>query len=134
MILSFLLDCSSMLSMCCSPLKPLFITAPVLPGSLSGQKSRNAWESAFHSLLRGTCHLLQRRSDIEARLSCANVLQHFVYAFYHNFEDLSEVIQQTFQVIGSSSLMVPDGPSFQQLGRVPSWNTDRRLLRFVGRA
>ena len=105
-----------------------------LSGSLSGQKSRKAWQSAFHSLLRGTGHLLSRRSDPEARLSCANVLQQFVYEVYPDHPDLSKVIQQRILELGGSNLAVPGGPRFQKMKNLLGWKAAKRLQKFMGRA
>lgn len=105
-----------------------------LPGSLSSQKNRKAVESAFHSLLKGTGHLLQRRSDPEARLSCANVLQQFVYGVYPDHLDLRRVIQQRIQELGGSNLAISGGPRFQQLRRLVGWKATKRLQKLIGRA
>jgi len=104
-----------------------------LQGSLSGQKSRRAVESAFHSLLKGTAHLLERRSDAQARLSCANVLQDFIFTFYPEHSDLRKVIESRVEELGGSSLQ-PDGPPrFQQLRRLIGWQAARSVQRLLGR-
>ncbi len=104
-----------------------------LEGSLSGQKSRKAGESAFHSLMRGTSHLLGRRRDAEARASCAAVLQDFVHTFYPQFPDLLERAAEQVRAWGGSDLR-PDGPPrFQMLRRVVGWKLARRVQRLLGR-
>lgn len=98
-----------------------------LDGSLSGQKSRQAVESACNSLLKGTNHLLQRRSDARARLSCANVLQLFIYDYYPCHPDLRRIVDQRICELGGSDLPVPGGPRFQQLRRFLGWKLAKRL-------
>jgi hypothetical protein len=103
-----------------------------LQGSLSGQKSRRAVDSAFHSLLKGTAHLLERRSDPQARLSCANVLQDFIYTYYPDYPDLRALIQQRIGELGGSELEVSGGPRFHQLRRLVGWKAAKRL-QHIGR-
>ena len=105
-----------------------------LKGSLSGQKSRRAVESAFHSLLKGTAHLLERRTDPLARLSCANVLQDFIYTFYPDHPDLRALIQQRISELGGSDLEVSGGSRFHQLRRLVGWKAAKRLQKLAGRA
>jgi glycosyltransferase involved in cell wall biosynthesis len=103
-----------------------------LNGSLSGQKSRKAVESAYHSLLRGTGHLLGKRADDAARLSCANVLQDFIYTYYPQHADLRADIQRRVEELGGSDLP-PDGPPrFHRLRRLVGWPIARRIQRATG--
>lgn len=102
-----------------------------LSGSLSGQKSRKAMESAFHSLLKGTSYLLQRRSDPEARLSCANVLQQFIYEVYPDHPDLRSIIQQKVEELGGSNLPISGGPRFQSIRRLLGWKATKRLQKLM---
>jgi glycosyltransferase involved in cell wall biosynthesis len=105
-----------------------------LQGSLSGQKSRRAVESAFHSLLKGTGCLLERRSDPQARLSCANMLQDFIYTYYPDHPDLRDLIQQRICELGGSDLEVSGGPRFHHLRRLVGWKAAKRLQKLGGRA
>ncbi|MFZ0408267.1 MAG: glycosyltransferase family 2 protein [Cyanobium sp.] len=103
-----------------------------LQGSLSGQKSRKAVESAFHSLLKGTGYLLKRRSDSEARLSCANVLQNFIYTYYPAHPDLRQKVQVRVEELGGSQLPPPGGPQYQKLRKLIGWKLSKRLKRSLG--
>ena len=104
-----------------------------LSGSLSGQKSRKAVESQYHSLLRGTGHLLAVRQDPAAKLSCANVLQDFIYSIYPAAPDLCDKMKEKVSELGGSNLL-PDGPpGFQKLRRILGWRASRRIQRFLGR-
>jgi glycosyltransferase involved in cell wall biosynthesis len=100
-----------------------------LSGSLSGQKSRKAVESAFHSLIRGTGRLLQRRDDALARRSCANLLQDFIYSYYPGHPDLRAEAAQRVKALGGGDLQ-PDGPpGFQAARRFIGWRATRQLQR-----
>ncbi|MEB3214303.1 MAG: glycosyltransferase family 2 protein [Leptolyngbyaceae bacterium] len=105
-----------------------------IPGSLSSRKTRAAAESAFYSILKGTGHLLARRSDAEARLSCANMMQNFLYTFYPAHPDLRTAIAQRVAELGGSDLPPPGGPLFQRASRLIGWKSARRLQRLAGRA
>jgi glycosyltransferase involved in cell wall biosynthesis len=98
-----------------------------LSGSLSGQKSRKAVESAFHSSIRGTDHLLQLRDDGVARRSCANLLQDFIYAYYPDHADLRRSMNLRIAKLGGSDLP-PDGPPrFQMLRKFLGWRIARLI-------
>ena len=104
-----------------------------LSGSLSRQKSRKAIESQYHSLLRGTAHLLARRQDPAAKLSCANVLQDFIYTYYPDHADLRAKLALRVLELGGSDLS-PDGPPrFHQLRRFFGWKSARRIQRVLGK-
>jgi len=104
-----------------------------ISGSLSGQKSRKAVESQYHSLLRGTTHLLDRREDPAAKRSCANMLQDFIYTYYPVHGDLREKLAQRVLELGGSDL-TPDGPPrFHQLRRFMGWKAARRIQRVLGK-
>jgi glycosyltransferase involved in cell wall biosynthesis len=105
-----------------------------IDGSLSGKKSRAAMESAFHSLAKGTEHLLQRRSDPDACLSCANMLQQFIYEVYPEHPDLRQLIQQRIQLLGGSDLSPPGGPWFHRARKLIGWKGAKRLQKVFGRA
>ena len=103
-----------------------------ISGSLSGQKSRKSIESQYHSLLRGTGHLLARRQDPGSKLSCANMLQDFNYSYYPEQRDLLTKVAQRVLELGGSDL-APDGPPrFQQLRKGLGWRLARRIQRCIG--
>jgi hypothetical protein len=101
-----------------------------LSGSLSGQKSRKAVESAFHSLIRGTGHLLQRRDDALARRSCANLLQDFIYTYYPNHADLRRNMNLRIAKLGGSDLLPGGPPRFEMLRKFLGWRI-ARLIQLV---
>jgi glycosyltransferase involved in cell wall biosynthesis len=102
-----------------------------LKGSLSGQKSRRAVESAYHSLLKGTGHLLARRQDADAKRSCANLLQDFIHTYYPDHADLRHAMKLRVEELGGSDLS-PDGPPrFQKLRRLLGWRLARRVQQLL---
>lgn len=102
-----------------------------IPGSLSGQKSDKAILSAYHSLLKGTQYLHQKRPDPQASLSCANILQQFVYEVYPDHADLLQVVQKKIDDLGGSQLAVPGGPRFQHIRRLLGWKITRRIQKLL---
>lgn len=98
-----------------------------ITGSLSSRKTRAAAESAFHSILKGTGHLLARRSDPEARLSCANIMQNFIYTFYPQYPDLRASLNTQIVELGGSNLLPAGGPWFHRARRLIGWKAARRL-------
>lgn len=104
-----------------------------LSGSLSGQKSLKAVESAFHSLLKGTSHLLMRRDDPCARVSCANMLQDFIFTFYPDYRVLMERMEERITNLGGSNVR-PDGPpNFHRLRKWIGWKNARRIQKVLSR-
>ncbi|WP_181301030.1 glycosyltransferase family A protein [Bosea sp. 124] len=100
-----------------------------LSGSLSGQASRKAVESAFLSLTLGTRHLLAAEDSARTRRVCANILQDFDYTYYPDHADLREQARRRVIALGGSDLE-PDGPpGFHSLRRVTGWKIARRIQR-----
>jgi hypothetical protein len=104
-----------------------------ITGSLSRQKKRNSVELQAQSLLLGTGHLIARRQDPEAKLSCANVLQDFIFTYYPDYVDLRAKLAQRVLELGGSDLS-PDGPPrFQKLQKLIGWKLARRIQRVLGK-
>ncbi|MEO0454774.1 MAG: glycosyltransferase family A protein [Verrucomicrobiota bacterium] len=104
-----------------------------ISGSLSGRNNRQAVESAFHSLMRGTNHLLARRSDKQARLACANILQDFIYTYYPHHSDLTVQMSARIQELGGSCLEADGPPGFHRLRKLIGWKASRRVQRLMRR-
>ena len=100
-----------------------------ITGSLSGQRSRKAVESAYNSLCRGTAYLLARRDDPAATRSCANVLQDFIYTYYPDHSDLLAKIETRIRELGSSNLIPEGPPRFHAVRRFVGWKAARRIQR-----
>jgi glycosyltransferase involved in cell wall biosynthesis len=102
-------------------------------GSLSGRKSRAAYDSMVDSILLGTGHLLAKRSDVRARRAAANVCQSGIYEIYPGHPDLVEQLHARVGELGGADLPVSGGRGFQILRRVVGWKAARRLMSLAGR-
>jgi glycosyltransferase involved in cell wall biosynthesis len=100
-------------------------------GSLSGSKSRSAWESAFLSLDKGTSNLLATENSPRTRHVCATVFQRFIYEVYPDVSDLAQKAEAKVQQFGGSSLQAAGGPMFQSLSRILGWKSAKRIQNLV---
>ncbi|MBZ5684380.1 MAG: glycosyltransferase [Acidobacteriia bacterium] len=104
-----------------------------ISGSLSGQKSAKAAQSAFHSLTLGTQHVLAQRNDARARRACAGVLQRFVFEFYPEHVELCRLMAVRVSELGGSDRSPNGTPGFHHLRRVVGWKLARRIEKFAVR-
>lgn len=100
-----------------------------ISGNLSGRQSREAIESAYRAFNRGIDHLLERRDDKAARQACANVLQSFLYHFYYQRSDLTQLAEDRIRLLGGSSLPFPGSSRIAWLSRLVGWKTASQLSR-----
>jgi glycosyltransferase involved in cell wall biosynthesis len=123
----------------CAAKEVLFCPEAVLyyrsgtPGTLSGQKSRAAYESMADSILLGTAQLLARRQDARARLAAANVCQHGVYDLYPHHRDLQRKLEARIKECGGSNVPPFGGRYFHALRPFIGWKLAKRLQKLVGR-
>jgi len=115
-----------------APGAPLYYRSGI-SGSLSGQKSAKAIQSAFHSLMLGTQHLLVRRNDARTRRACATVLQKFVFDYYPEHAELCRLMAARVNELGGSDLPPGGPPGFRALRRVVGWKLARRIEKFAVR-
>lgn len=99
--------------------------------SLSGSKSRKAWESAFRSLELGTNHLLAREDSPRTRRTCATQFQRFIYEVYPDVPDLQEKAGVKVQQLGGSNLKPSGGPMFLLMSRIVGWKQAKRIQRLA---
>lgn len=135
-----LIDDFEFFSRCiCSSQKVLFCAEATLfyrsgmRGSLSVQSSRAARESECEALLAGTGHLLALRSDVRAKLACANVCQHLIYDLYPKHPDLQKRLARRVADCGGARIDPSGGRYFQILRHLTGWKIARRLQKAVGR-
>ncbi|MBF2097683.1 MAG: glycosyltransferase family 2 protein [Gloeomargaritaceae cyanobacterium C42_A2020_066] len=100
-------------------------------GSLSGSKSRQAWESAFNALSQGTANLLQREDSVRTRQACAAVFQRFIYEIYPEQPDLVQLAETKVAQWGGSDEQPRGGTFFQTLRPLVGWKLARRLQKMV---
>ncbi|MDY7020399.1 MAG: glycosyltransferase family 2 protein [Cyanobacteriota bacterium] len=100
-------------------------------GSLSGSKSRKAWESAFLSLDKGTSNLIAAENSPRTRQVCATVFQRFIYEVYPDVSDLAQKAEAKVQQFGGSNLKATGGLMFQSLSRFLGWKQAKRIQNWV---
>lgn len=100
-------------------------------GSLSQQKTREAYESAYNSLIKGTSYLLEKRSDSDARRSCADLFQNFIYDAFPQHSDLIASMEARIDALGGSDLSMPAGPRMAFLSRLLGWRNAKRLRALI---
>ncbi len=98
-----------------------------LHGSLSKRTTDEAIESAYKSLMRGTEHLLGVRSDINAQLACANILQSFLFSYYPINRKYSSEMERMIYRLGGSNINPEGSPNFHLVRRIVGWKVARVL-------
>lgn len=99
--------------------------------SLSAEKSRKAWESAFLALDLGTQNLLSSENSPRTRHACATVFQRFIYEIYPNSPDLQVKAEARVTQFGGSEVTPIGGPLFQVLLSLVGWKQAKRMQNFV---
>lgn len=102
-----------------------------LPGSLSGQKSRRAWESAVLSTRLGTGNVLARENTPRTRRLSANLLQQLVFSLYPAHPDLHRPLLDEIAALGGSDLHPGGGRTFRLLARTLGWRFALHVRRLA---
>lgn len=98
-----------------------------IAGSLSGSRTRKAWESAFKSTQLSAGHLLaQERSERTLR-ACALNLERLVRNAFPEVPDLTAAAEEQIRSWGGARLPVEGGPLFRALASLAGWKSARRL-------
>lgn len=101
--------------------------------SLSRRRSPEAIKSAILALKGGTSNLLAAMDTPEARLSCANCLQDFIFLVYPHYRSYRRDVERIVAGLGGSDLK-PDGPpGFQRLRSIVGWKLARQIQRLAER-
>ena len=104
-----------------------------LPGSLSAQGSRQAWESAHLSTMLSVHRVLAREDTAKTRRLAANMLQKLIYSFYPKHADLQRSIEEHIHHLGGSDLAPDGGPWFRTLASFVGWRFAARIRYQLGR-
>ena len=102
-------------------------------GSLSGQVTRKAAESACLSLLVGTGHLLAADDSPRTRTACAAILQGFEYEHYPTHADLRRRVRKRVAELGGARGDPSGPPAFHALRRWIGWKAARRVQHLAER-
>lgn len=97
--------------------------------SLSGSKSRRAWESAFLAMELGTSNLLATEDSPRTRHACATVFQRFIYEVYPDVPDFQKKAQQKVEKFGGSDLPASGGPMFKLLSSYLGWQRAKKMQK-----
>jgi len=95
--------------------------------SLSGTKTSKAYQSAFLSIEQATTSLLAKRNDNEAKLSCANIWQNFIYEIYPYHADLIRKAQEYINHLIKPTIGFPCGGYSKVLLPFLGWKLTKKL-------
>ena len=104
-----------------------------IPGSLSRQVSREAYQSACLSCLLAVEYLLAAQDSLRTRKACANMLQAFVYEFYPLFSDMRAKIGARMDELGESDIKPPGPLGFHLLRRWIVWHVAALFQKLANR-
>lgn len=99
--------------------------------SLSGSKSRQAWESAFLALELVTNNLLLKEDSPRTRHACATVFQRFIYEVYPDVPQLRKKAESRVRSLGGSDLPPLGGKLYLKISRFIGWKLAKRLQKGV---
>jgi len=103
-------------------------------GSLSGRKSRAAWESQFEVAVLCESYLLRREVSERTRRACAIVWQVVAHACYPYAPDIANHALGRARALHPVVIRPDGGPLFRAVARLMGWKAARRLQRLSGRA
>jgi glycosyltransferase involved in cell wall biosynthesis len=95
--------------------------------SLSGQKSRKAWESATLALVLSSERLLALKDTPEIRHAIATKFQRHIYELYPEHADFSNQSADWVRRMGGSDVKPMGGGLFQKLSRLVGWKLAKRI-------
>jgi glycosyltransferase involved in cell wall biosynthesis len=101
------------------------------PASVSGMKSRRAWESALLSLQLGTRSLLGSERSARTLSACARVFQRYAYEVYPQQPDLAAAAEREATALGGSPEGPSGGPVFKGLSSLIGWRNASRIRERV---
>lgn len=98
-----------------------------LKKSLSSTKSYTAAKSAYHSIEKGTGHLLKHENSRRVRKVAAECFQHFVYDFYPAFTDLTLNAENRIKELGGTKIPFQAGGITRLLINIFGWRFTKRI-------
>ncbi|MEJ5992828.1 glycosyltransferase family A protein [Pedobacter sp. Du54] len=106
-----------------------------ISNSLSGTKSKAAYQSAYTSTELGVKHILKSENSSRTREVCANVFQLWSYEFYPSEIELYHQSRAWVKKLGGSKLKFPTGGKTKILVNILGWKLAKKLkLGFLDRS
>nr|WP_121270597.1 glycosyltransferase family 2 protein [Pedobacter schmidteae] len=102
-----------------------------LPNSLSAQKTRKAAESAYRSIQMGTTQLIQYENSPRVKKIAADSFQTFVYGFYPQHRDLTDLAQKRTDELGGSHIGFPAGGLTKILKTLIGWKLVKKIKTYL---
>ncbi len=102
-------------------------------GSVSGRKTRAAWESQFLSVLLCEARLLERERSERTLRACATVWQVLAHASYPYSPDIANHALGRARALHPVTIRPEGGVLFRAMSRLLGWKGARRLQRLSGR-
>lgn len=99
--------------------------------SLSGQKSRKAYESAFLSAQLGIQQLLHFENSERIKRICANTMQMWQYEFYPKHMDLYNKTKTLTKQLGNSNFPYPAGGYTKLVCRLLGWKATKLIKNLI---
>ena len=100
-----------------------------ISGSLSGSKSRKAWESAFLAAKLWIDGLLAAENSDRTRYACACYWQLFVFMAYPQALDLIKYAEKQIHDLGGCDLVPEGGLMFKVIRQILGWRIAMRLQK-----
>ena len=100
-----------------------------ISGSLSGSKSRKAWQSAYLSVDLCTNSLLTKENSDRTRYACACYWQLFVFMAYPQALDLIKYAEKQIHDLGGCDLVPEGGLMFKVIRQILGWRIAMRLQK-----
>lgn len=102
--------------------------------SLSRQKSRKAYESAYLSTQLGLEHLVNFENSDRVKKICADNMQMWAYEFYPHQPDLYKKANQIIRELGGSNFPFPAGGYTKLLNTIFGWQLIKKIKIKLGKA
>lgn len=102
-----------------------------ISSSLSGQKTRRAYESACRSIEKGVDSMLAFEDSERVRKVSANSFQIWKYEFYPQQMDLYRKAEARIKKLGGSDYPFPAGGKTKLVASLVGWKAAKRFRRYL---
>jgi len=103
-----------------------------VPDSLSGQRTANAWRSAFLSLELTAQKLLSIEDSPRTRRACGDTFQRLYYNMYPDCSELAQACRSRTKAFGGGTIRPEMGPKLQIASALIGWKFAKRLKKVIG--